>query len=116
MDFILFSAVMLLGTFIAAVSQVFLKKSAIKEHDSAVKEYMNPTVLFAYALFIASTLMTVIAYKGIPLSMGPVLAATSYVYVTIFSVCIFKEKVDRTKLMALFLILFGIGIYSISVV
>lgn len=53
------------------------------------------------------------AYKGIPLSMGPVLEATSYIYITIFGVCIFKEKLNPKKIVALLLIVGGILVYSL---
>lgn len=106
---------MLLGTFIASVSQVILKKEALKEHSSLAKEYLNAPVIFAYSLFIASTLMTVIAYTVIPLSLGPVLAATSYIYVTVFGVLLFKEKLNTKKIIALCLIIAGIVIYSLGV-
>ena len=57
--------------------------------------------------------MSIIAYKGIPLSMGPILEATSYIYVTFFGVKIFKEKMSKKKYMALALIILGIIIYSL---
>ena len=44
--------------------------------------------------------------------MGPVLEATSYIYVTIFGVTIFHEKVNRKKLFGLGLILCGILVYA----
>ena len=81
--------IFLLNVFIATVSQVMLKKAALKHYDSFIKEYMNPLVIFAYLIFVACTLMTVYAYKVIPLSLGPVLEATSYFYVTMFGVKIF---------------------------
>ena len=39
--------------------------------------------------FVGCTFLTMLAYKGIPLSLGPVLEATSYLYVTVFGVTIF---------------------------
>ena len=91
---LLYSLVLLCGVFISAISQVMLKKSAMKNYDSPIKEYMNPLVIFAYVLFVGTTFLSIIAYRGIPLSMGPVLEATSYIYVTIFGVTIFKEKIN----------------------
>ena len=41
-------------------------------------------VIFAHAMFVGTTFLSIIAYRGIPLSMGPILEATSYIYVTIF--------------------------------
>lgn len=108
-----YAGVLLAGTFISAVSQVLLKKSALKKYDSVLREYLNPEVFFAYVLFVMATLMSVIAYKGIPLSMGPLLEATGYIYVTIFGVTIFKEKMNSQKVIALLCIVAGIILYSI---
>lgn len=105
---LLYSLFILFGTFISAVSQVMLKKSAMKTYDSAIKEYLNPMVITAYLMFVAATLCSIYAYKVVPLSLGPVLEATSYIYVTLFGVKIFHEKINRKKLAALALIVAGI--------
>ena len=110
-----YAGINLLGVFISAISQVLLKKSALQDHDSAIKEYLNPFVIFAYVMFVGSTLLSVVAYKGIPLSMGPILEATGYLYVTFFGVVIFHEKMNKKKLIALALIIGGIVIYSMGV-
>lgn len=109
---LLYAGVLLLGVFISAISQVILKKAAMKKYDSPIREYLNPQVIFAYMLFVGTTLLSILAYRGIPLSLGPVLEATSYVYVTFFGVTIFKEKVTKQKLLALALILIGIMVYA----
>lgn len=108
----MFAALNLLGVFVSAVSQVMLKKSASREHGSVVKEYLNPLVVFAYVLFVDATLLSVLSYKGIPLSMGPVLDATGYLWVTLFGVTIFHERMNAKKLLALALIVCGIVIYA----
>lgn len=110
---IIYSCVLLFGVFISAISQVLLKKAAMKHYDSKVKEYLNPLVIFAYVIFVGTTFLSIIAYKGIPLSMGPVLEATSYIYVTIFGVTIFHEKINHKKLLALVFIILGIVVYSV---
>lgn len=110
---IMYSCVLLFGVFISAISQVILKKAALKKYDSVIKEYLNFPVIFAYSIFIISTFLSIIAYKGIPLSMGPVLEATSYIYVTFFGVKIFGEKINKKKIVSLMMIICGIVIYSI---
>lgn len=110
---ILYSCFILVGTFISAISQVLLKKSAMKTYETRIKEYLNPQVIIAYAMFFGATLLSILAYKEIPLSMGPVLEATSYIYVTIFGVKIFHERINRKKIVALVLIISGIIIYSV---
>ena len=47
-----------------------------------------------------------------PVSLGPVLETTAYIYITIFGVTIFKEKLNAKKILALALIIAGIAIYA----
>ena len=109
-----FAALNLLGVFISAVSQVMLKKSASREHESVAREYLNPLVIFAYVLFVGATLLSVLSYRGIPLSMGPILDATGYLWVTLFGVLIFRERMSVRKLAALALIILGIVVYALG--
>lgn len=111
---VLYSAVLLLDIFISAISQVMLKKAAQKEYKSVIEEYMNPLVIFAYSLFVVATFMTIFAYKVVPLSMGAIFECTGYIYVTLFGIKIFHEKVNKKKIIALAVILIGIIIYSLS--
>lgn len=111
----LYAGFSLLGTFISSIAQVLLKKAAQRTYASVIQEYLNPRVIGGYAIFVAATLMSVFAYKVIPLSMGPILEATGYVWVTIFGVTIFGEQMSRKKALALMLIIAGIAIYSLGV-
>ena len=111
---IMYSCILLAGVFISAISQVMLKKAAMKQYVSPLKEYLNPLVIIAYMMFVGTTFLSILAYKGIPLSMGPILEATSYIYVTFFGVKIFKEKLNSKKIVALGLIVCGIIIYSLA--
>ncbi len=110
---IFYAGLLLFGVFCSAVSQVMLKKAALRQYPSKLREYLNPLVIIAYVIFVGTTFLSIYAYKGIPLSMGPVLEATSYIYVTIFGVTIFKEKLNRRKLLGLLLIVAGIAAYSL---
>ena len=109
---IIYACVLLFGVFISAISQVLLKKAALKEYENPLKEYLNPYVIVAYSIFVLSTLLSIVAYRGIPLSMGPILEATSYIYVTFFGVKIFSEKMNGKKILALGFIISGILIYA----
>lgn len=110
---LIYSCAILFGTFISSVSQVLLKKSAEKKYTNKIKEYLNPLVIFSYMIFVAATFLSIFAYKVVPLSLGPVLEATSYIYVTVFGVLIFKESINRRKVLALILIIVGIVVYSL---
>lgn len=108
-----YAGILLIGVLIGAISQVMLKKAAMRQYSSRLREYLNPLVIFAYILFVGTTLLSILAYRGIPLSMGPILEATSYLYVTIFGIAIFREKLNAKKIVALCLILAGIAVYSL---
>lgn len=110
-----YALVALCGVFVSSVAQVLLKKSANKEYDSPLREYLNPLVIVGYTLFVGSTLLSVYAYRGIPLSMGEILDATGYFYVTIFGLAIFHERLNGKKILALVLIVGGIVIYALGV-
>lgn len=103
----------LCSTFLASVSQVLLKKAALREHKTLLEEYTDWRVILGYGLFVGCTLLTMLAYKGVPLNVGPVLEATGYLYVTVFGVSIFHEKMNPKKIAALVMIVVGIFIYAL---
>lgn len=106
--------VYLSSVLVAAVSQVLLKKEAMKPHENVIREYLNPLVIIAYLFFFGTTVLSILAYKGIPLNLGPILETTSYFYITIFGVVIFKEKLTGRKILALVLIVAGIAMYTLG--
>ncbi len=108
-----YAGVLLLGVLISSVSQVLLKKAAQKQYESRIREYLNFPVIFAYALFFGTTLLSVFAYRGIPLSWGPILESTGYLHITFLGVTVFHEKMNRRKIFSLMLILMGIAVYAI---
>ena len=48
----LYSLFILFGTFISAISQVMLKKAAMKTYPSKIREYLNPLVISAYLILL----------------------------------------------------------------
>ncbi|MEG2022377.1 MAG: EamA family transporter, partial [Oscillospiraceae bacterium] len=85
-----------------------------KHYDNIIKEYLNPLVIIAYTIFFGTTLLSVWAYKGMPLSLGPILETSAYLYITVFGVLIFKEKLTKRKIMALCMIIAGIAVYALG--
>ena len=60
---LIYACVLLLGVFVSAISQVMLKKSAMKQYDSKIKEYMNPLVIIAYIMFVGTTFCQLLLIK-----------------------------------------------------
>lgn len=107
-----FVLIFLLSVFISSVSQIALKKSAKKTYKAKSEEYLNPIVIISYAVFFLSSLLTVYAYKGIDLSLGPVLEATGYIYIVILARIILKEKLTKKKIAGNLIIILGIIVFS----
>lgn len=111
---IIYASAILLGTFISSVTQVVLKKESSKKKNNIFLEYLNAPVIISYTIFALTTLLSVFAYRGIPLSAGPILEATSYFYITFFGVKVFKEKLTLKKCISLGLIICGIFVYALQ--
>jgi len=109
---IIYSGILLLSVFLASISQVMLKKAAMKEHTSLIKEYVNPLVITGYAILLICTLLTIFALKIVPLGLAAVLETTGYIYITVFGVYIFKENLSRRKILALSIIILGIVVFA----
>lgn len=105
--------IFLLSVFIASVSQILLKKSANKNYNNKLKEYLNKFVVIAYSIFFISTILTIIAYKGIELKYGPVIESVGYIFILIMSRIFLDEKFTRNKLLGIFLIIIGIFVFNI---
>lgn len=110
---ILFALIFVAGVFISSVSQILLKKSAEKEYPGKIREYLNVRVIFAYIIFFGATLCSILAYKKIPLSLGPILEAGGYFFVAVLSRLFLKEKITKKKMLGLSVIIIGIVIYAL---
>lgn len=103
----------LLSVLISAISQIMLRKSAVKKYNSKIYEYVNPLVIGAYAIFLGATFLTMIAYRVVPLSWGPVLETSGYIFVGVLSYLLLNEKLSGRKLLGMTLIIGGIVAYSL---
>ncbi|MBD5544382.1 MAG: EamA family transporter [Lachnospiraceae bacterium] len=104
----MYIGIFLVSVLIASISQVLLKKSAMKHYAYKFGDYLNPYVICAYGLLFFSMFLTVLAYRGVELKTGPVIEATSYIYVAILSAVFLKEKITNKKKLGLLIIIIGI--------
>lgn len=112
-EMIPYLAIGYVSVLVSAISQVMLKKASQKKYKSAVFEYLNPVVILAYGFFFGSTLLTMTAYKGVPLSMGPIFDCGSYIFIILFGKLFFNEKITRRKILATLVLLAGIVVYAL---
>lgn len=109
----IYVAIFLLSVFISSISQILLKKSAEKNYNNLISEYLNPRVVFSYGMFFLSTLLTMYAYKGVPLSFGALLEASGYIYIPILSYFFLGEKITALKIAGAVFIILGICCYAL---
>ncbi len=108
-----FFLLMFFGTFLSALSQILLKKSASQNYSSFLKEYLNWRVLTAYLIFFGVLLLNTYAYTKVELKYGSVIDAFTYVFVLLLSVVILHEKVSKKQILGNLLIIAGIFIYAL---
>ena len=106
-------ALMVLSVVIAAVSQLLLKISANKKHKSFIHEYLNTYVIIGYGLLFCSTILTILAFKGIDYRNGPIVESLGYLFVLLLCRFFLKEKINKRSLLGNFVIILGIVIYYI---
>lgn len=110
---ILFALIFVAGVFISSVSQIILKKSAEKEYPNKIREYLNVKVIFSYVIFFGATLCSILAYTKIPLSLGPILESSGYIFVAVLSRLFLKETITKKKMIGLSIVIIGIAIYAV---
>jgi drug/metabolite transporter (DMT)-like permease len=102
----------ILGIFSCSLSQLFLKKSANREHRSKLFEIINPLVIFSYGIFFCSLLINIWAMShGLELKELAILESLGYVFVPLLSYLVLKETISMRTITAIAVILFGIFVF-----
>ena len=109
----IFYLILFISVFIAACSQILLKKSAQKKHPNKLREYLNPLVIGAYCLFGFTAILTIIAYQGVPWAHGPVIETTGYIHIAILGFLFLKEQITMRKALGTALIIAGIIVFTL---
>ncbi len=110
----LYIFILLVSVIISAISQVFLKKSAVRNHKNFLAEYLNFQVILSYTIFFIAIVLDMIALKKVPVSFIPVIESSSYIFIIIFSKIFLKEKFSKRKLVSMLIIITGISIFVIQ--
>ncbi len=104
---------LIFSVFIASISQILLKISANRKHNSKIREYFNPYVIIAYSILCFSFILTILALRELELKNVPIIESTGYVYILILSNLILKERITKYKIGGSFLIILGIVVFSL---
>lgn len=101
-----------LGVFIASLSQILLRKSALKSYSRFLDEYLNKSVIAAYFLMFLSVFINLIALKnGVKVKEVPVIESLGYIFVPVLAIIFLKEKLILKQYLAIGLIMIGIFVF-----
>lgn len=103
--------IMFLSVSAASVSQLLLKKSAMKKYASVIKEYLNPLVIGGYGILFLSMLLTIYAYSGMEYKNGPIIESFGNVIVLVLGYLFLKEKISLKKLIGIVCIMVGMAVF-----
>lgn len=108
-----YSLLLVTSVFIAACSQILLKKSTEIKYDSIIKEYLNWRVIIGYGIMFISTILTILAFRGLDYKNGPIIESLGYIFIMFLSRIFLKEKITKNKVIGNGLILLGIIVFYI---
>lgn len=97
----------------SALVQILLKKSAGKQYENRIKEYLNPLVIISYGLFFCTTLINMYSLRGVSLSLNTILGSLAYVLVPLFSYFFLKERMNKTQYIGMIFIIAGIILFGV---
>ncbi len=103
----------LAAVFIAAVSQVLLKKEANQSHTSFLGKFMNIKVVVSYVLLFASLFLNTVALRGMELTVLPCITASSFIWILLLSYFFLGERPGKHRIIGSLIIAAGIIISRI---
>lgn len=98
---------------VASVSQILLKKGAMKQYDSFLKEYLNPWVISGYLMMFGSVFLSIMGLRRLDYFNAPIVESLGYVLVPVLSAIFFHEKITLRKSVGIGCIVIGIVIFYI---
>lgn len=103
----------LLAVMVASASQILLKKAAMLDFGSVIKEYLNWRVIVAYLFFGSTLILNAIASRVLPLTIMTTIDALGYVFVTLFSFLFLAERINKRKMIGIGLIIAGVLMFGL---
>ncbi|MBI2140145.1 EamA family transporter [Candidatus Woesearchaeota archaeon] len=104
----------LLGCLIGSFGPIFLKKGSASAGLSLSGIFRNFHLLFGVFLYGAGTAFFIPALKGGELSVLYPLVSTTYIWVSLWSVIILKEKMNAMKWAGIAVIILGVSLIGIG--
>ena len=98
----------ILACFIGSFGPIMLKKASGKMSLKIKDLIMNYHLVFGFLFYALGTVLFIPALKGGELSVLYPLDATTYVWVSLWSIKLLKERMNKKKWMGVFLVVIGV--------
>lgn len=102
-----------ISTFIGGFGALLFKRSSKDFRLNVIAILKNRSFILAVFLYLIATILTIPAMKGNDLSIIYPMTATSYIWVAIFSRIFLKERVRKTTVIGIALIILGVVFLSV---
>lgn len=99
----------LVASVFGALGAIYLKKGSKK-----IFNIFNFKAYFGISLYVLSSLFFILALKYGDLSVIVPISSTGYIWVSLFSVKMLNEKMNKYKWMGIFFIIFGASLLAIA--
>ncbi len=98
---------------IASLSQILLKKGAMRRYASFLREYLNPWVIGGYLMLFGSVFLTILGLRRLDYLNAPIVESLGYVLVPVLSAVFFREKLTMRRLLGIGCIVAGVIVFYI---
>jgi len=102
-----------ISTVIGGFGALLFKRSSKDFRLNVIAILKNKSFMLAVFLYLIATVLTIPAMKGNDLSIIYPMTATSYIWVAIFSKIFLKEKIKKTTVLGIVLIILGVVFLSV---
>ena len=104
----------ILGSVIAALSQIILKTGARKKmNGSKFLFFVNIYTVIGYFLMLAVTVINLYVFKYLDLKYALIFLPTTFILVLVLSRYFLKEKIEKRNILGYVIILFGVVIFNL---
>jgi len=112
-EIMIYAFILIFSGFLAACSQILLKKSADRNYNRTIEMFLNLRNIMAYALFCISAMMGMYVLRFMPLSLTIALQSLVYIFVAGLSHVFLHERIKRRQVIGIAMILAGVFIFSV---
>ncbi len=104
-----------LATFLNAVSPIFLKRSSSRISFKRPSSLLDPDLSAGIALYALSTIIFIPALKGGELSVLYPIISLTYIWVSLLSIKYLKERMSTYRWIGIFLIMIGVIFIGVGI-